>query len=135
MAPTGVAGGVDISMEAVAAPDVRELAAGKCAAFVEACEFLARASVTRCENCRRRLGENFAGLGISDKWSPEPAAAAWAPPGERPVILEIWRWIVPLKFKRYIVVSKAAVTNFRFPTFEKVGNASTRNISNFRGKS
>ena len=94
VAPTGVAGGVDRSMkavdrstEAVAAPDVRELAAGECAArFGDACEFLARASITRFENCRRRLGEDFAGLDISDKWRTKPAAAAWAPPGERPVI-------------------------------------------------
>ena len=87
MAPTGVAGGVDKSMRAVAAPDVRELAAGECAAgFGEACECLARASTTRFENCRRRLGEDFAGLDIWDKWRTEPAAAAGAPPGERPVI-------------------------------------------------
>ena len=87
VAPTGVAGGVDRSMKAVAAPDVRELAAGECAArFGDACEFLARASIKRFENCRRRLGEDFAGLDISDKWRTEPAAAAWAPPGERPVI-------------------------------------------------
>ena len=86
MAPTGVAGGVAISMGAVAAPDFCERAAGECAArFGEACMFL-RASITRFENCRRRPGEDFAGLDISDKWRTEPAAAAWAPPGERPVI-------------------------------------------------
>ena len=86
-APAFAYGGVDRSMKAVAAPDVRELAAGECAArFGEACEVLARASITRFEKCRRRLGEDFAGLDISDKWRTEPAAAAWAPPGERPVI-------------------------------------------------
>ncbi len=120
MAPTGVAGGVDRLMEAVAAPDVCERAAGECAArFGEACEFLARASITRLENCRRRLGADFAGLDISDKWRTEPAAAAWAPLASAQSLRNL-SLIVPLKFKRYVVVSKAAVTNFRFPTFEKV---------------
>ena len=120
MAPTGVAGGVDRSMGAVAAPDFCERAAGECAArFGEACMFL-RASITRFENCRRRPGEDFAGLDISDKWRTEPAAAAWGGGAASAQSFLDLALIVPLKFNRYIVVSKAAVTNFRFPTFEKV---------------
>ncbi len=78
-------GGVDRSMKAVTAPDVCERAAGERAAarLVKTCEVLVRTSVTRLKKFRRRLGEDFAGLDIWDKWRTEPAAAAWAPPGER----------------------------------------------------
>ena len=58
--------------------------------FGEACEALARTSVTRLGKCRRRLGEDpalrLAGSHTSDKWSTDPPVAALAPPGERPDI-------------------------------------------------